>query len=552
MKKGSEILLDTLISQGVDTVFGFPGGAVIPLYDTLYDYKDKITHILCAHEQGATHAADGYARSTGRVGVVFATSGPGATNTITGIANAYLDSIPMVVITGQVSSSFLGKDSFQEIDISTIVSPITKNTFLVTDKNELESIINRAFEIAKSNRQGPVLVDIPKDIFTSEIDLEKTKFYNDKIEKRSENFFDVPDDKVMEFARYINSSKKPLIYAGGGVISSNTYKDLRKLVGKNIPVVLSLMARGAVSIDEKLNLGHVGMHGYNKSNYAVEHCDLLIALGTRFSDRVASNVVDFAKDAKLIQVDISNSEIGKNMDIDYSLNVDLKFLLPKLVDYVKKKDRKDWIDEVLNVEEYFNEEEYSMKKIFEKLSDSFDENTIVATDVGQHQMWTSQFYKFKNPRKLITSAGLGTMGFGLGAAIGSKVGNKDCDTILITGDGSFRMNLNELATVSKYDLKILIVVVNNHALGMVRQWQEIFQNKRYSETIYEDDVDFVKLADAYNILGRRVKNMKELESAIEDFKNNDKAMIIDLIVDRNSNVYPMIPAGGSYKDIILN
>lgn len=543
--KGAEIVLKTLLEEKVDTLFGYPGGAVIPLYDALYDYGEQFTHILTAHEQGATHGADGYARSTGKVGVVFATSGPGATNTVTGIANAYMDSVPLVVITGQVSRTFLGKDSFQEMDITTMVSPITKATFLVQEIEDLQDTIKKAFQIAKRPRMGPVLIDIPKDLFVEEYKYEE--------KDKSEVFHrETKDEEIETFAKMINQSKKPLIYAGGGLIASNSCEKLRQLVDCEIPVVTSLMAQGAVDYRHPYNLGHVGMHGSNRANYAVEHCDLLISLGTRFSDRVAGNEKNFAPHAKVLQVDISRSELGKNKAIHDSIWGDLAQVMPLLAEKVKRKDRQSWIEELQRVQEITKSRNWSERNILTTLRKYMGDDGIICTDVGQHQMWTSQFYGFSTPRTFITSAGLGTMGFGLGAAIGSKVGNPDKNVCLVTGDGSFRMNLNELATVSKYDFKILVLVMNNHALGMVRQWQEIFQEKRYSQTLISDDVNFVALAEAFHLKGRQATNMLELEEALQDYTKGNSAMVIDVHIPQEDNVYPMIPAGGGYKDIILN
>lgn len=542
--KGSEIVLNTLLEEGVRDVFGYPGGAVIPLYDALYDYQDKLNHILTAHEQGATHAADGYARSTGKVGVVFATSGPGATNTVTGIANAYMDSIPMVIITGQVSRTYLGKDSFQEMDITTMVSPITKACFLVQEVEELQSVVEKAFQIAQTPRKGPVLIDIPKDLFTAECEYRPLQKHQGKSKQTDLTPLD-------EFARQINRAKKPLIYAGGGVISSNTSSYLREIVDCEIPVVTSLMAQGSVDYRHPYNLGHVGMHGSNQSNYAVENCDLLLSLGTRFSDRVASDEVAFAPHATILQIDVSRSEIGKNKDINHSICGDLEEILPQLAKKIQRRDGSPWLREIKGVEEMLPQREWNEQYMLQTLHQALGDDTIVATDVGQHQMWTSQHFGFCTPRSLVTSAGLGTMGFGLGAAIGCKVGNPHRPVLLVTGDGSFRMNLNELVTVSRYGLKLLIVVMNNHALGMVRQWQEIFQQSRFSETLFDDDVDFVQLAQAFGLEGRRAENGEELQQALKDYEASPCAMVLDLVIPQEDNVYPMIPAGGSYRDIIL-
>lgn len=545
--KGSEIILECLLEQGVDTVFGFPGGAVIPLYDSMYDYRDKIRHILTCHEQGATHAADGYARSTGKTGVVFATSGPGATNTVTGIANAFLDSVPLVVITGQVGNDYIGKDSFQEIDITSVTLPITKHNFLVKRVEDLASTVRRAFEIASGGRPGPVLIDVPKDVFTSEFEF--TRGEKD-FESQEEEFLDL--DLVNEFLTYIEDSKKPLIYAGGGIITSGTAKELKNFAKKMaIPVVNSLMAQGCMDSEDELSLGHVGMHGHRVSNYAVSNCDLLITLGARFSDRVASHVDSFASKAKIIQIDIDDSEIGKNKEVDFSICSDLKDVMPILSKNSKEKSHDEWLAELRAQRDPNGDEQaWNERNILRKIKSIVGKDAIVATDVGQHQMWVSQYFGFSEPRKLLTSAGLGTMGFGMGAAIGAKIGNPNERVVLVTGDGSFRMNLNELATVNKYDIPLIVVVMNNSTLGMVRQWQAIFQDKKYSETDITDNIDYPKLAQAFRINGVRADNFNDLEQALKTAVENNEPLLLEVVIEKDSMVFPMVPAGGTYDDMI--
>lgn len=537
---GGVLVLETLLEEGVDTVFGYPGGAVIPLYDAYYDYQDKIRHILTADEAGAAFAADGYARSTRRPGVVFATSGPGATNTVTPLATAYSDSVPMVVITGQVGRGLLGKDSFQEVDISSIVAPVTKASYLVREPEDLYPTLKRAFHQATTGRKGPVLVDVPTDLFRMEIEKREVSFPKGKTPE-------VKVEDVIEMAGLLSQAEHPVIYAGGGILSSGTTEELTELMKKGIPVVTTLMSRGAVPDTDPYSLGHVGMHGFASSNYAINNCDLLVALGTRFSDRVACNALTFAPKATILQVDISPSEIGKNKDANKSVEGDLRDVMPLLVKYTEARDRSSWLQEIKAKDTPTNPR---AKELLEEVKRALGD-PIVVTDVGQHQMWTSQFFKFEKPYRFLSSSGLGTMGYGLGAAIGAKVGNPHKTVVLITGDGSFKMNLNELATVKKYDLKLLVVVMNNGTLGMVRQWQEIFQNKRYSQTLNTDDVSFSKLAESFYLQGRKAEDIPSFVRALEEFKAGNTAMVIDASVPTEENVTPMIPAGGSYEEMIL-
>ena len=547
-RTGAELVLDSLENHGVDTIFGYPGGAVIPLYDALYDRVHKFNHYLTAHEQGAIHGADGYARSTGKVGVAFATSGPGATNTITGIATAYMDSVPLVVFTGQVPSSLLGKDSFQEVDITGITLPITKHNFLVQDIKHLQDTINKAFKIAKTGRPGPVLIDIPKDIFNAR--YEQLKYQEDKSHTAKTI---ASKETLLKVIELINNSNRPVIYGGGGIVISDTSNELRRLSKKsNIPVVNTLMGLGTIEREDELSLGMVGMHGSREANFTVANSDLLIAIGARFSDRVIGDASNFATKAKVIHIDIDKTEINKNVDVDVSVLGDVKENLRLIIDGISDNERKSWHDEIANwhYDNNRSEDTFSPKVILNTINEDFKDSVIV-TDTGQHQMWSAQHWKFKEPRTFLTSGGLGTMGFGLGAAIGAKIGKVDNRVIHITGDGSFRMNCNELATVSKYNLPTITVVFNNGALGMVRQWQKLFKDCRFSETILSNDVDFVKLADAYGINGFRATNKKELKDILKFAKVNNVPILIDCIIDEDENVYPMVPAGKAIDNLIL-
>lgn len=548
-RTGAELLLDSLEDHSVDTIFGYPGGAVIPLYDALYDRYDTFNHYLTAHEQGAIHGADGYARATGKVGIAFATSGPGATNTITGIATAYMDSVPMIVITGQVPRSLLGRDSFQEVDITGITLPITKHNFLVNDVRDLQDIINKAFKIAMTGRPGPVLIDIPKDVFNDR--CKRVDFIGhdevDDVDKATE-------DSISKVVDLINNAKRPVIYGGGGVVISGTSDELRELSKKaGIPVVNTLMGLGTIDRGNELSLGMVGMHGSKEANLAVSNSDLLIAIGARFSDRVIGKASNFASKAKVVHIDIDKTEINKNINVDVSVLGDVKTNLTTIIEAIESKHRNDWYKEIEIWSQDKPEESdgFTPKCILNTTNKVF-RDSIVVTDTGQHQMWSAQHWKCKEPRTFLTSGGLGTMGFGLGAAIGAKVGVEEKRVIHITGDGSFRMNCNELATVSKYNIPTLTIVFNNGALGMVRQWQKLFKDGRFSQTIMTPDVDFVKLADAYNIKGFRAHNVDELKKALEFAKaNNTSPVLIDCIINEDENVYPMVPAGESIENLIL-
>jgi len=551
---GAQILLECLKEQDANIIFGYPGGAVIPLYDALYDELDYFTHIRTAHEQAAVHAADGYARATGKVGVCIVTSGPGATNTITGIANAYMDSVPMVVFTGQVPRKLLGKDSFQEIDIIGITLSITKHSYIIKDEKNLADTVRKAFEIARSGRPGPVLIDIPKDVFLSDAEYEKVEI----IDKNPKHASVLEVEKIQRAAEIIRSAKKPIIYAGGGIKTGNASMivcDFAKL--GDIPVVNTLMGLGTIPREHKLSLGMVGMHGFREANLAVTNSDLIIAIGARFSDRVIGIADQFGPKAKIIHIDIDETEINKNRVVDLSLVGDMNTILESLLSYMDQKDRKSWHDEIAGFkvvkmkEDIKMESDFTHVAVLECLNSAFEENTIVTTDVGQHQMWTAQQWNFKEPRTFITSGGLGTMGFGMGAAIGSQMGDLDKRVLLVSGDGSFRMSCNELQTIAKYKLPIVTVIMNNHTLGMVRQWQKMFSNERYCETDIGDEVNYVKLAEAYGIEGYRVTSRSELESVLEIVKAQRKPMVIDCVIGKEEGVYPIVPPGKSIQELVL-
>ena len=549
---GAEILIKSLLDEGVDTVFGYPGGAVLNIYDYLYKYKDKIKHYLSCHEQNAAHAADGYARATGKVGVCIATSGPGATNLVTGIATAYMDSIPLVAITGNVSKDLLGKDSFQEVDITGITMPITKHNFIVKDINNLQETIRKAFYIAREGRPGPVLIDIPKDITADKTEYKELKTL--EVIPKSKH---VTEGVLEEVSKYINESSKPLIYAGGGVINANATEELINFAEKlNAPVATTLMCRGAIPSEHRLNTGMIGMHGSNASNILATKCDLIIALGARFSDRVISDR-EFINNAKVIQIDVDPAEVNKNVKVDSFIIGDIKIVLQKLIPLLNEKKNKEWLNTIeelkllaLTKSNRDDGEELTPKFLFETLSDMDNGDFIIATEVGQHQMWTAQYFNFKTPRTLISSGGLGTMGFGLGAAIGAKVANPDKTVFNIAGDGSFGMNCNEFATAVKYNIPIKVIVMNNNALGMVRQWQSLFYEARYSQTTLDRATDFVKLAEAFGGVGFRVENREELENVLNEALAIDKPVIIDYMIDSDKKVFPMVAPGAPIHQII--
>lgn len=550
---GAEIVTEVLMEQKVDVIFGYPGGTVINLYDALFQKRDKIRHILTAHEQGAAHAADGYARATGKTGVVIATSGPGATNLVTGIATAYMDSIPMVAITGNVPTDLIGRDSFQEIHITGVTMSITKHNFLVTDVKDIADTLREAFRIAQSGRPGPVLVDIPKD-FT----IAKCEFFP-KEQVVVERHLDLNEDDIKKMAELINKSQRPLIYFGGGVISSEASEDLHQFMHYcSIPGCHTLMASGVLSYGDALNMGLVGMHGRVSCTRAINEADLLIAIGTRFSDRVATNKEHFAKKATIVQVDIDNSELNKNVKIDLGILGDVKEVLVALRKYVKPTQRTEWLARISQVHELVDyhpvhdQEKIKPFELVESFSSLAGQDAIIVTDVGQHQMWTAQYCKRTKPRSFLTSGGLGTMGFSYGAAIGAKVAFPNRKVVHITGDGCFHMNLNELCTSVTYTLPIITVLMNNGVLGMVRQWQDLFFEKRYAYTTLERQTDYVKLAEAFGAIGYRVNRIEEFEEVFQKALESDKPVVIDCCIDRDEKVFPMIPAGGKLEDTIID
>lgn len=546
--KGSQIIMECLLEQGVETIFGYPGGQIMPLYDALYDYRDRINHVLTSHEQGATHAADGYARSTGKVGVCFATSGPGATNTVTGIATAYMDSSPMVVITGQVPVSLLGKDSFQEVDIVGITLPITKHSFFCRTVEDLAPSVRKAFQIARSGRPGPVVVDVPKNLM-----VELGEYKRQQPEPICPTAA-VHPEQATQIAEEINRAEKPLIYAGGGVIISDASTELTALAEKaNIPVVTTLMSLGSFDRRHRLSLGIAGMHGAKEANMAVHRSDLIIAVGARFSDRVTGDTSRFAKGAKIIHIDIDPSEFGKNMRFDLCVNGDLKAILSAVLPQIKEKDRTEWNQRIQNwkPQAEHREEVFGSDNIFRILNEEMGDDVIVATDVGQHQMWTAQKWPFRTPRTFITSGGLGTMGFGLGAAIGAQFGNPGKQVIHITGDGSFRMNLNELATVSSQGLPILTVVIKNNTLGMVRQWQSLFFEHRYSATDLPDVINYEQLAGAFGLKGYHVHDEEQFRRVLREVKAGKSGAVVACDVFIDENVAPIVPPGEAINHQLL-
>lgn len=553
--KGAEVLIECLREQGVDTIFGYPGGTVINIYDALYDRKD-ITHVLTAHEQGATHAADGYARATGKVGVVLATSGPGASNTVTGIATASRDSVPIVVITGQVARSLLGKDSFQELDITAITRPITKKNYLVVNPETLPEIIREAFEIARSGRPGPVLIDIPKDIQMAEIEYKPMKIDTSyKTANLSETYIEMNLylDKAVEL---INSSKRPVIYAGGGIKISESCGELLEFSEKlKAPVCCSLMGTGAFPGTHPYYMGLVGMHGSRCSNLAISNCDLLIAVGARFSDRSTCKADGFAPYAHIIHIDIDPEEFGKNVDIKIPLCGDVKKFLKILIERVDKKNPGTWNKQIQNWKDtyavtYKSNGSLNPQYLISKLQELTVGKSIITTEVGQNQMWTAQYYSFTEPKTFISSGGLGTMGYGLGAAIGAAVGRPDYRVINIAGDGSFRMNLAELSTISKYKLPIIQMLLNNNSLGMVRQWQKIFFNERYSHTSIGGEVNYTKLADAFGIKSMRITEDAEVEKVLKEALEINEPVLIECMIHPNDLVLPMVPAGEPISECI--
>ena len=544
---GSEIVIECLKEQGVDTVFGYPGGAILNVYDELYKHRNEIKHILTSHEQGAAHAADGYARATGKVGVCLATSGPGATNLVTGIATAYMDSIPIVAITCNVGVSFLGKDSFQEIDITGITLPITKHNFIVKDVNNLAATIRKAFAIAKKGRPGPVLIDIPKDVTANKAEYVKEK---PVAVEPSQNICETQLDTAVEM---IKEAKKPYIFVGGGAILSGASEELYTFAKKvDAPVTDSLMGKGAFPGTDPLYTGMLGMHGTKTSNYGVSECDLLIVIGARFSDRVTGNAQKFAQNAKIIQIDVDVAEMNKNVMISAGVVGDIKVVLDRLNERLEQQDHAEWVTKIQEYKEkyplVYHKDVLSGPFVVEEIYRQTKGEAIISTEVGQHQMWAAQFYKYTKPRTFLTSGGLGTMGYGLGAALGAKSGREDKVVVNIAGDGCFRMNMNEIATAVRHNIPVIQVVINNHVLGMVRQWQNLFYGQRYSATVLNDAVDFVKLAEAMGAEGIRATTQEEFKSAFEKAMNLGRPVVIDCQIDSDDKVWPMVAPGAAISE----
>ena len=545
---GAQIVIECLKEQGVDTVFGYPGGAILNVYDELYKHSEEIRHILTSHEQGASHAADGYARATGKVGVCFATSGPGATNLVTGIATAYMDSIPIVAITCNVGVSLLGKDSFQEIDIAGITMPITKHNFIVKDVEDLADTIRKAFVIAKSGRPAPVLIDIPKDVTAN-----KTEYQKKEIQPvvPSEN---VCEEDIEKAVKMIKKSKKPYVFIGGGAVLSGASEEIRTFVKKvDAPVTDSLMGKGAFPGTDPLYTGMLGMHGTKTANYGVSECDLLIVLGARFSDRVTGNAKKFAKNAKILQFDIDAAEMNKNVLITDGVVGDLNVVLHKINEQLEQQSHEEWVQKIMEYKEKYpltyHQDILTGPYIVEEIYRQTNGEAIISTEVGQHQMWAAQYYKYTKPRTLLTSGGLGTMGYGLGASLGAKMGRPDKIVVNIAGDGCFRMNMNEIATAVRHQIPVIQVVVNNHVLGMVRQWQNLFYGQRYSATVLNDAVDFVKLAEAMGAEGIKVTTKEEFAEGFKKALALGKPVVIDCQIGCDDKVWPMVAPGAAINEV---
>lgn len=544
---GSQILIECLKEQGVDTVFGYPGGAILNVYDELYKHSDEIKHILTSHEQGASHAADGYARATGKVGVCFATSGPGATNLVTGIATAYMDSVPVVAITCNVGVPLLGKDSFQEIDIVGVTLPITKHNFIVKDVNKLADVIRNAFRIAKEGRPGPVLIDIPKDVTAKMADYEYKTPVVPEVNKN------IDSNEIAEAIDMIKKARKPFVFVGGGSIISGASAEIAEFVEKvDAPVCDTLMGKGAFDGTNERYTGMLGMHGTKTSNFGVMECDLLIVLGARFSDRVTGDTSKFASNARILQIDIDPAEINKNIKVDMSIVGDIKVVLEAINARLDKEDHKEWMNHIYEMKkEYplrYNKDILTGPYLMEKIFEVTDGNAIITTEVGQHQMWAAQYYKYKEPRTFLSSGGLGTMGYGLGASIGAKLGRKDKIVINIAGDGCFRMNMNELATATRYNIPIIEIIVNNHVLGMVRQWQTLYYGQRYSYTVLEDQVDYVKVAEGLGAKAYRVETKEDFEAALKDAIAMNIPCVLDCHIEKDDKVFPMVSPGASLME----
>lgn len=550
---GSEIIIECLKEQGVDVVFGYPGGTILNVYDELYKHSDEIRHVLTSHEQGASHAADGYARATGKVGVCMATSGPGATNLVTGIATAYMDSVPLVAITANVGNTMIGKDSFQEIDIAGVTMPITKHNFIVKDIKDIAPTLRRAFKIAKSGRPGPVLVDFTKDVTAPANKYEYTPVKPEEIAPVTDT---IREEDLDEAVSYICESKKPYIFVGGGAIISDCEDELARFVElTGAPVCDSLMGKGAYDGRKDNYTGMLGMHGTKTSNFGVSKCDLLVVVGARFSDRVTGNTQKFATNAKILQIDIDAAEVNKNIKTDASIIGDAKEILKRLNAKLEKADiadKSEWMNEIKeSMKQYpltYNQEGLTGPYVIEQIYNETNGDAIITTEVGQHQMWAAQFYKYKEGRQLITSGGLGTMGYGLGASLGAKVARPDKLVFNIAGDGCFRMNMNEIATAARYNIPVIQVVINNHVLGMVRQWQTLFYGQRYSNTTLNDQVDFVKLAEAMGAKGIRITKKEDVAPAIREAISLNAPVVIDCQIDSDDKVFPMVAPGAAISD----
>ena len=546
---GSQIVIECLKEQGVDTVFGYPGGTILNIYDELYKHSNEIRHILTSHEQGASHAADGYARATGKVGVCFATSGPGSTNLVTGIATAYMDSVPMVAITANVAVNLLGRDSFQEIDIAGVTMPITKHNYIVKDITKLADTIRKAFRIAASGRPGPVLVDITKDVTAAKAKYKKV--VPETIMRMTDT---ITEQDIKNAVELIKHAKKPFIFVGGGAVISEAHDELKEFVEKvDAPVTDTLMGKGAYDGTDERYTGMLGMHGTKASNLGVTECDLLIAVGARFSDRVTGNAKKFAKNAKILHLDIDPAEINKNVLASYSVIGDIKEILKILNSRVEQQNHKEWVEHIIALKQKhplkYGHDKLTGPYILEKLYEVTNGDAIITTEVGQHQMWSAQFYQYKLPRTFITSGGLGTMGYGLGACIGAKVGMPDKTVVNIAGDGCFRMNMNEMATATRYDIPIIEIVFNNHVLGMVRQWQTLFYEQRYSNTNLNDKVDFVKLGEAMGAKSYRITKKEEVETVLKEAIALKAPVLIECIIDSDDKVWPMVAPGAAIEDV---